>query len=193
MARTCAYIYPDGTHCTTKVSSRSDKRFCRKHRGRSVASITTGRFSKRLRLDIAAQIKAIEDPLADTTRQEAMLRWAMEQWIKKFEDGEIELEEFSRQMRDGVEGLSRAYHRRKQIELSALRVITPEQFYILCTRIGASIQTWVSDPKERQGLAQDIAGLLRGKVPVVSAVKYDHPRLPEEVSAVEIVQDAIAG
>jgi hypothetical protein len=81
--------------------------------------------------------------------------------------------------------------RRQQTELAASRVITPEQFYALCTRIGAEVQTWVSDPVERQGLAQAIAGIIRGNAKINALVRPDLRELPANATPVDIVQKAV--
>jgi hypothetical protein len=151
---------------------------------------TSGRRSSRLRKDLADRIKQFERVVDTTEKEEAKVRWMLDEFLLAYSDGTIPLETLYPNWLVGLESLSKAIERRVKAQYMKSRLITPEQLMIIFRLVGDILESRISDQGEKQLAAQDIASLIMGQGGILPHPHYQHPRLPE-TNAVRIIDSAI--
>jgi hypothetical protein len=149
-----------------------------------------GRYSKYLPDDIAEDIAKYADIVDDTSAEEAMVRWMLEEFVGKYTRDEYSLEQLYTSFLVGLKTISEAIAKRLESKYKKDRLITPEQLVIIFRLIGDVLDKRISDPRERQLAAMDIAALVRGQSHLIYDKEYGHPQLAE-TSAVAIIDDAV--
>jgi hypothetical protein len=139
--------------------------------------------------DIVERIETIAEDCDDTVELEAKARWQLEEYLTEFVEGRISREGFFTAHLAGMEAISRAVQRRLELRYHKDRVMTPENLVAIFSAVGDRINVRVSNPRERQLLAADIAALIKGQVSVLQRPTWEYPSL-KEVNPRVIIDDA---
>jgi hypothetical protein len=157
-----------------------------------MTAITSGRYTKKLRLDLGQQVEEFAQASSDTLEEEAILRWIMAEFVQGYSEDQISLDQLYTNLLVGVETLSKAIQRRLDIQYRKERLVTPEQLMIIFRLIGSILDSRISNRQECLAAANDIAALIQGHAKILEQHQYEHPQIEMgAASAVEAISDVI--
>jgi len=103
---------------------------------------------------------------------QARMRWLVEELMRAYERGDIDLTQLAKSMVGAAKALTMAAMAAVEADAKRRGVITPQRFVAIMEALGTIVQSSVSDPKERALIVKRFTQFLRNEQLSIAASKY---------------------